>query len=210
MRSDAGIAKMQPTTAQTIPQNEAPLEPAMTVLSHPPTHPCVDILSGARPPARLGAGLWRWLVVWVVALSTLLLLGCAVALVSDHDKEAVERSTDISKAVLKFYQDLVAIEPNKRAAALAGPLGAKQGDIDSQMRLHQMREQARTKNTESIDIATNMLTSWQKFTANHQSNDSTALNNTVLGIERIEMERHLRAAFKAEEAKKLVSATPPK
>jgi hypothetical protein len=68
-----------------------------------------------------------------------------------------------------------------------------------------MREQARSKNTESIDIASNMLAAWQKLSANHLSTDNTALNNAVLSIERMEMERHLRAAFKAEEAKKLVS-----
>jgi hypothetical protein len=182
----------------------------MSVLSHPGLHPSADTMKRARRPAGPGTNRWCWLQWWVLALITGLLMGCAVSLVSEHDKEAVERSTDISKAVLKFYQDLVAIEPNKRAAALAGPLGAKQGDIDSQMRLHLMREQARTKNAESIDIASNLLTSWQKFTANHLTNDNTALNNVVLNIERMEMERHLRAAFKAEEAKKLVSTTPPK
>ncbi len=159
----------------------------------------------SSPGARQG---WRRPLGWLVStLLALALYGCAAIAVSDFDKESVERSTEISKAVLKFYQDLTALEPNKRTAAMAGALGAKQGDIDTQMRLHLMREQARSKNTESIDIANNLLTSWQKFSANHLSTDSTALNNAVLNIERMEMERNLRAAFKAEEAKKLVSGS---
>lgn len=164
-------------------------------------HPAPPAASSSR--CRPG---WQRPLTWLIsALLAVALWGCAAIAVSDFDKESVERSTEISKAVLKFYQDLTALEPNKRTAAMAGALGAKQGDIDTQMRLHLMREQARSKNTESIDIASNLLASWQKFSANHLSTDNTALNNAVLNIERMEMERHLRAAFKAEEAKKLVS-----
>jgi hypothetical protein len=158
--------------------------------------------TSSHEPKSVGAACWRW----VVAAALALILGaCTTLAVSDFDKESVDRSTEISKAVLKFYQDLTALEPGKRTAAMAGALGAKQGDIDTQMRLHLMREQARSKNADSIDIASNMLASWQKFSASHLSSDNTALNSAVLNIERAEMERHLRAAFKAEEAKKLVS-----
>ena len=148
----------------------------------------------------------RWVCVAIAAIA-LLLTGCAVLWVSAYDKDAVERTTEISKAVLKHYQDLLAIEPNRRRAAIAGALGTKQGDIESLMRLHVLKEQARAKNDESAKVSENLLESWQKFSRSHRSDDSTALNDVTLNIERGILERHLRAAFVAEEAKKLGSAS---
>jgi hypothetical protein len=149
------------------------------------------------------ATLVRTLSLLVAALVALLLSGCAVIWVANYDKESVDRSTEISKSVLKLYQDLLAVDPAKRTAAMAGPLGARHGDVETQIRLHLLREQARAKNTESITIATNLLESWRKFAANHRSSDASALSDVALNTERGILERHLRSAFIAEEAKKL-------
>jgi hypothetical protein len=123
--------------------------------------------------------------------------------VSNYDKESVDRATEISKSILKVYQRLFATEPGKRAVAMAGPLGAKHGDVESQIRLHLLREQGRERNIESTKIVGNLLESWQTFTVSHRSTDPSALNDNTLNIERGILERHLRAAFTAEEAKKL-------
>gem|GEM_PF-2676192 len=147
---------------------------------------------------------WHWLLCALAAF-TLLLGGCAVAWVSAYDKESVDRTTEISKSVLKLYQDLLATEPAKRKAALAGAVGPRQGDIESLMRLHLLKEQARAKNEEGTKIAENLLETWQRFSLSHRSDDTTALSDATLGVERGILERHLRAAFVAEEAKKLVS-----
>ncbi len=137
------------------------------------------------------------------AFFALLLSACAVNWVGNYDKESIDRTTEISKSVLKLYQDLMATPPDKRAAAVAGPIGTVHGNVESLIRLHLLREQARATNTESTTVAGNLLESWQKFTSNHRSADVSALSDTVLNIERGILERHLRAAFVAEEAKKL-------
>lgn len=145
----------------------------------------------------------RLLALFAATFLAMLVSGCAVMWVSAYDKESVDRTTDISKSALKFYQDLMATEPGKRAAAVSGSLGQRHGDIESQIRLHLLREQARPRNIESTTIAGNLLESWQAFTASHRSANPSALSDAVLTIERGVIERHLRAAFIAEEAKKL-------
>ena len=47
-----------------------------------------------------------------------------------------------------------------------------------------------------------MLESWQAVSENHLKDDASALSNATLDVERGIMERHLRSAFTAEEAKK--------
>ena len=148
------------------------------------------------------AALPRLVALFAATVLALIVSGCAVMWVANYDKESVDRTTEISKSILKLYQELIATEPAKRAAAVSGPLGARHGDIESQIRLHLLREQARAKNGESTTIVGNLLESWQKFTANHRSSDPLALTDTQLNIERGVLERHLRAAFVAEEAKK--------
>ena len=149
------------------------------------------------------ATLPRPVALFAAAVLALVVSGCAVMWVANYDKESVDRTTEISKSILKLYQELLSIDPAKRAAAVSGPLGTRHGDIETQIRLHLLREQARAKNTESTTIAGNLLESWRKFSANHRSSDPSALNDTTLNIERGVLERHLRAAFIAEEAKKL-------
>ena len=156
----------------------------------------VDVIRGRV------AALPRPVALFAAAVLALIVSGCAVMWVSTYDKESVERTAEISKSILKLYQDLLATDPAKRAAAVAGPLSTRHGDIETQIRLHLLREQARAKNAESVTIAGNLLESWQKFTANHRSSDPTALSDATLNIERGVLERHLRAAFIAEEAKK--------
>lgn len=131
-----------------------------------------------------------------------LLSGCAVSWVSAYAPDAVERSTEISKSVFKIYQDLLSIEAAKRKAAVLGPLSVQHGDAESMMRLHLLKEQARPKNDESAMIAENLLESWLAFSVSHRSDDVTALSDRTLANERIVLERHLRAAFVAEEAKR--------
>lgn len=159
--------------------------------------------SGSRSPLATASRALAWLVSATLAL---LLSGCAVNWVGSYDKESVDRTTEISKSVLKVYQDLMATPADKRAAGVAGPMGTAHGNVESLMRLHLLREQARATNSESVTVAGNLLESWQTFTISHRSTDSTALSDAKLNIERGILERHLSSAFKAEEAKKLGGA----
>ena len=93
-------------------------------------------------------------VALVIAfIVTLLLSGCAVTFVSSYDPESVNRTTEVSKSVLALYQELIAIEPAERKAAVTGPLRTKHGDIETQIRVHLLREQGRTPNTEGETVA---------------------------------------------------------
>jgi hypothetical protein len=147
----------------------------------------------------------RMLALVASMFLVLLIGGCAVSWVGNYDKESIDRTTEISKSVLKLYQDLIATEPSKRTTAMSGAFSATHNDVESMMRLHLLREQARRMNNDSAKIAGDLLDSWKAFSTNHRSTDSMALTDIQLNIERGILERHLRAAFVAEEAKKLVT-----
>lgn len=161
--------------------------------------PVIHHHTGARITAR---------VFLVVSLVACLLCGCAAVALSDYDQESVERTTGISQSILTLYQELLAIEPSERADAVTGALRERHGDIETQIRVHLLREQARANNEEGAQVAGNLLESWREFFANHLSEDETALTDATLNVERGILERHLRAAFVAEESKKLVNASP--
>jgi hypothetical protein len=146
---------------------------------------------------------WRHTAALVVAAVALAMLGGCVTLVSSYDQESVDRTAQISKSVLTLYQQLLSTPPEDRRAAVNGPLAQSIGDIETQMRLHLLREQARDMNSEGATVAENLLKSWLEFSASHRSEDETALSDATLNIERGILERHLRAAFVAEESKKL-------
>lgn len=149
--------------------------------------------------------LTRHLVRWrqlVLAFSALLLSGCSVFWISAYDKEAVDRTTEISKQVIKFYQDILVLHPDMRRSALSQAMASREGDVESIMRLHLLKEEARQKNEESVKVAKNMLASWREFALSHRTDNKTALGDETLAAEREIMERHLRSAFVAEEAKR--------
>jgi hypothetical protein len=144
---------------------------------------------------------------WLRAVTTLLLwcslTACAVAWISPYSKDSAERITDISRSILGMYQELLSVEQSKRAAAANGGLKARHGEIETKIRVHLLLEQARARNEDSIRITDNLLSSWQTFGAAHQGKDRAALGDAALSIERGILERHLRSALIAEEAKKL-------
>jgi hypothetical protein len=164
----------------------------MDISEHPRTTPELTCLT-------------RHLVGWrqfVLAFAALLLSGCSVFWISAYDKEAVDRTTEISKQVIKFYQDILVLDPDMRRPALSQAMASREGDIESTMRLHLLREEARQKNEEGVKVAKNMLASWRAFALNHRTDDKTALGDETLAAEREILERHLRSAFVAEEAKR--------
>ena len=148
----------------------------------------------------------RWCAFFLAAAALLALTGCSVFWISAYDKDAADRTTEISKQVIKFYQEVLAVEQGKRKTAVGTTLAGREGDVESLMRLHLLKEQARQKNAQSITVAENMLESWRQFSLSHRTGDGTALGDAALEIERGIMERHFRAAFVAEEAKKLGSS----
>lgn len=152
--------------------------------------------SGAAAVARL---LQRLLAGWAL----LWLAGCAVYWVSPFEPLSVERTTQISRQVFGFYQQLLSTPPAERAVLAAGPLRERASQIETDIRVHLLLEQARPKNAESVLIIENLLASWSRFAADHLGSDPLALTDATLKAERGILERHLRSALVAEEAKKL-------
>jgi hypothetical protein len=146
---------------------------------------------------------WRRTAALITAAVAFAILGGCVTLVSSYDQDSVDRMTQISKSVLTVYQQLLATPVADRRAAVTGTLAESIGDIETQMRLHLLREQAREMNSEGATVAQNLLDSWIKFSTNHRSGDETALSDATLNVERGILERELLAAFEAEGAKKL-------
>lgn len=147
---------------------------------------------------------------WLAALGAALALltgGCAVQWVSTFDRDAVVRIDEIARTSLGVYQDLLARPPAARPAAVAGPLAPRYGEVETLMRLHLLRERARTKNAGSIRIAENLLAAWQNFARHQRGGAADALATAVLEVQRMELERHLAAAYEGEEAKKLGGGT---
>ena len=158
------------------------------------------MISLARQGSRYRARLLQWsLMLLLLTFSA----GCAVSWISSYDKQSVERTTEISRNSLGLYQQLLEIPAGQRRQAVAGPLHTRYGEVETQIRVHLLQEQARADNADSSSILGNLLDSWQKFSSHHQSGASDALTDATLKAERGVLERHLRAALVAEESKKL-------
>ena len=65
---------------------------------------------------------WRLGFATILTGLSLTLSACSIVLVAPYDEAAVSRITEISKSVLKFYDDLLALPGEKRHAAVTGPL----------------------------------------------------------------------------------------
>ncbi len=146
---------------------------------------------------------WRLGFATILIGLSLTLSACSIVLVAPYDEAAVSRITEISKSVLKFYDDLLALPGEKRHAAVTGPLKPRCGEIETLMRVHLLREKARDKNDEGEKIAQNLLDAWKTFGTTHAGSDTSLLSDTALDIERKIFERHLISAFTSEEARKL-------
>lgn len=156
---------------------------------------------GPAPASAARGWLWRVALAWL-ALAWLALAGCATTLISDHDPKAVERTLAVARQLLATYQTLLDSPADARRALVNGHLKPRYAEAETQLRLHLLQEQARDRNDEGATIAANLLRSWQEFAASHRTGDATALADATLNIQRGILERHLRAALAAEEAKK--------
>lgn len=148
-------------------------------------------------------GLVRLFASLLVALAV---GGCSVFWVSAYDKESVDRTLEISRGILSLFQQLMATDEAERARLVAGPLQPKYGQIDTQIRVHLLRERVKAQNGDSCDAIAALQASWKKFSQAHRSKSADALKDVTLEIERGILERELQAVLQAEEAKKLGGA----
>lgn len=134
------------------------------------------------------------------------LSGCTITPLAPYDEAGVARITEISKSVLAVYGDLLAVPEDKRRDTIVTSFKPRYAEIETSMRLHLLREQARGEsNKEGIRIAENLIETWVRIATQHAGDASGHLSSEQLIVERGLLERHLLSAFTAEEARKLVT-----
>ena len=150
----------------------------------------------AQPRAGLLGHLFLTLLLPLVLLS-----GC-VSFVADFDPASRDRITNVSQEILGLYQELLSTPPAGRRSKLV-ELQPRYDQIETTLRVHRLLEESRPNNADSVEIATNLMTTFGRFRAHQLSEAPDRLATAVLMVERQELERQLVAALRGEEAKKL-------
>lgn len=88
------------------------------------------------------------------------LAGCA-NLVSSFDQAGVTRITELSKKSLAVYQSLIDTKVGARPDALTGALTKMVSDLQTDIRVHLVFEEARDKNVGSIEAAKQLSGFWE-------------------------------------------------
>jgi hypothetical protein len=140
----------------------------------------------------------KWACTPIVGL---LLVGCAVTMVSPYDDETREATLATAKMVDGFYVDLLEIEGNRPYMAWS----SRYTEIETELRALLRRNQVRSMNSESITISANLLDLWLKAKERHKERNDYTDGNAKLDWKRLA--RVLGYALEAEEVKKDSSDT---
>lgn len=145
---------------------------------------------------------------WLL-LCALFCTGCgSVRFVADYDQAALDDLAESSAQVFAFYDKLLETRAATGVVRYA-PYAEDWGKVETRLRVGILREQARPKNQESVEILATTLDMWIRFRDSHRSRDDYV--PAKIAIDRKHMARNLGAAMNAEEAKKLgkAAATAP-
>ncbi len=97
---------------------------------------------------------------WLALLVAVAVAGCA-SYVPPFDQAGVTRITELSKKSLSVYQTLLDAKVGARPDALTGSLAKSVGDLQTEIRVHLVFEQAREKNSGSIAAAKELSEFWE-------------------------------------------------
>jgi hypothetical protein len=124
--------------------------------------------------------------------------GC-VSLVPPFDQTGVTRITELSKKSLTVYQTLIDTKASARPDALLLEIAKTFADLQTDIRVHLVFEQARENNSGSIDAAKQLASFWEnalsryckattpdvaptlKSTGSRQATSATAADNPASG-----------------------------
>jgi hypothetical protein len=146
------------------------------------------------PTNKIGSWLFT---AWLL----LILAGCSnVRLVADYDEQAVQDLSETSTLVFTFYDRL--LEDKSAIGKIPyAPYAEAWGEVETRLRVRQLREQSRSTNGESVTIITTTLDMWIKYRDAHRLQDDYPA--AKMNIDRDHMARNLGAAMNAEIAKDL-------
>jgi hypothetical protein len=134
---------------------------------------------------------------WACApLVGLLLVGCAVTMVSPYDDETRQATLELAKQVDGFYVAMLEHQGNRDYNSFAG----QYVEIETELRGLLRRNQVRSMNSESVTISENLLELWVKYKDRHKKDNHYKDGNAKLEWKRLA--RMFGYALEAEEAKK--------
>lgn len=122
--------------------------------------------------------------------------GCTTQLIAPYNAAAVNDIVNTYREVDSFYQKLLDTPEDKRQFK---NFSADYDKIESDLRILVLKNSARTLNTESTQIAKNILGLWQKYKNAHKTNNS--YDTDIIGIDRNRFFENFEAMAVAENAK---------
>jgi len=152
--------------------------------------------------------LGRSLVVWLqllLALSFVVLPGCAVTLVPEYDQATEEKLIATYESVNRLYDSLAEADPAARAYEGYSKAWA---DVATDLRVLAMRQKARPDNEESQKIIDKLLSNWETARALHKKRSSQPEHrdnpylDSQIELDRTQFEAQFSAAVAAEVFKK--------
>ena len=134
-----------------------------------------------------------------------LLHGCAIHMVADHDQKSEDRLIASYEKICRFYDDLTSCAPQARSYAA---FTERYAEIETDLRVLLLSQRVRAKNEESVEIITNILDAWTSTRGRHQrySGEPERADNpypdSAIHLDRAQFDAHFEAAVVAEQAKK--------
>ena len=154
-----------------------------------------------RPLVR-PLGVWLQLLL---ALSFVVLPGCAVTLVPEYDQATEEKLIATYESVNRLYDSLAEADPPARTYDGYAKAWA---DVATDLRVLAMRQKARPDNEESQKIIDTLLANWETARALHKKRSSRPEHrgnpylDSQIALDRAQFEAQLSAAVAAEVFKK--------
>lgn len=148
-----------------------------------------------RTSVKLTQMYQRLLLLFVTSLA--LITGCSIQLIAPYDADTQRSTFDCAKLVDHFYGKLMETdEQSRQYVKFADQYVA----IESELNALVLRNKVRKLNTDSTDIAEQILKFWQKYKTRHKKDDTYSTGNAELDRDRFA--RLFAYAVRAEDAKK--------
>lgn len=124
------------------------------------------------------------------------IIGCRVQLVSDYDPSTVEAIIQSFKEIDQFYTDILNTSSEKRTFT---NYSNSYNTIESNLRVLVLRDSVQPLNTESTQMAQNILNLWLKYKNDHKENNG--LKDALIILHRDRFFQMFSAMLVAEKSK---------
>jgi hypothetical protein len=124
------------------------------------------------------------------------IIDCRVQLISDYDPSTVEAIIQSFKEIDQFYTDILNTSPEER---YFNNYSNSYNAIESNLRVLVLRDSVQQLNTESTQMAQNILNLWLKYKNDHKENNS--LKDALIILHRDRFFQMFSAMLVAENSK---------